>query len=270
MPGTPYFSPRLILAGAAMFGMLLALGIHILGQRFGLDLGDIWSASGTGIIPVTAAIAWWLLASVAFISWYLTASLLFSVRLELDRFVFIASNLLGPCDQRAVAGLLIMLGGLRRGDERGIEHFLVGHLARHLVGFLDDAVDRRAGDSLCLDTVHLEHLLQPRHMTLGFFQMRQEALLELRIGGLVGQLRNGLHELFLGVINVLKLMHEQIVECLDVLAEQSHRRLLRLTPAAVPERRRRDCELFAQRQPQQQVSGGTRFFIRTCHFVVWA
>ena len=33
MPGTPYFSPRLILAGAAMFGMLLALGVHILGQR---------------------------------------------------------------------------------------------------------------------------------------------------------------------------------------------------------------------------------------------
>jgi hypothetical protein len=78
MPGTPYFSPRLILGAAAMFGMLLALGIHILGQRFGLDLGDLWNASSNGIIPVTAAIAWWLIASVAFISGYITASLLFS------------------------------------------------------------------------------------------------------------------------------------------------------------------------------------------------
>jgi len=78
MPGTPYFSPRLILGAAAMFGMLLALGIHILGQRFGLDLGDLWSASSNGVIPVTAAIAWWLIAAVAFVSGYVTASLLFS------------------------------------------------------------------------------------------------------------------------------------------------------------------------------------------------
>jgi hypothetical protein len=78
MPGTPYFSPRLILGAAAMFGMLLALGVHILGQRFGLDLGDLWGASNNGVIPVTAAIAWWLIASVAFVSGYITASLLFS------------------------------------------------------------------------------------------------------------------------------------------------------------------------------------------------
>lgn len=77
MSGTSYFSPRLILGAAAMFGMLLALGIHILGQRFGLDLGDLWSASGSGI-PVTAAIAWWLIAAVAFVGGYITASLLFS------------------------------------------------------------------------------------------------------------------------------------------------------------------------------------------------
>src|SRR3569833_888793 len=68
MPGTPYFSPRLILAGAAMFGMLLALGIHILGQRFGLVFGVFWCASGFGFF----------LVSVAFFSGYLTASLLCS------------------------------------------------------------------------------------------------------------------------------------------------------------------------------------------------
>ncbi len=78
MPGTPYFSPRLILGAAAMFGMLLALGVHILGQRFGLDLGDLWGASSNGVIPATAAIAWWLIAAVAFVGGYITASLLFS------------------------------------------------------------------------------------------------------------------------------------------------------------------------------------------------
>jgi len=77
MPGTPYFSPRLILTGAAMFGMLLALGVHILGQRFGLDLGGLWGTAN-GVIPVTAAIAWWLIAAVAFVGGYITASLLYS------------------------------------------------------------------------------------------------------------------------------------------------------------------------------------------------
>jgi hypothetical protein len=78
MPGTPYFSPRLILTGAAMFGMLLALGVHILGQRFGLDLGELWGTSGNGNIPITAALAWWLIAAMAFVGGYITASLLYS------------------------------------------------------------------------------------------------------------------------------------------------------------------------------------------------
>ncbi|ACI92495.1 putative membrane protein of unknown function [Afipia carboxidovorans OM5] len=78
MPGSPYFSPRLILTGAAMFGMLLALGVHILGQRFGLDLGDLWGDATGGMIPIRAAIAWWLIAAVAFGSGHITATLLHS------------------------------------------------------------------------------------------------------------------------------------------------------------------------------------------------
>lgn len=78
MPGTPYFSSRLILTGAAMFGMLVALGVHILGQRFGLDLGDLWSPSSNDVVPATAAIAWWLIAASAFVGGHITASLLFS------------------------------------------------------------------------------------------------------------------------------------------------------------------------------------------------
>ncbi len=76
MAAVSYFPRPLILAGAAIFGMLLALGVHILGQRFGLNLGDLW---GTGdVMPAAAAVAWWLVSSVAFIGGYFTATLLHS------------------------------------------------------------------------------------------------------------------------------------------------------------------------------------------------
>jgi len=39
MAETTYFPRRLILAGAMISGVLLALAVHMLGARFGLDLG---------------------------------------------------------------------------------------------------------------------------------------------------------------------------------------------------------------------------------------
>jgi hypothetical protein len=84
------------------------------------------------------------------------------------------------------------------------------------------AVDRRTIDRLYLCAKHLEHLLQPLHMGLGFIEMRQKALFELLVAGLAGHFRKRLHELLLGVIDVLQLMHEQVVHGLDVFAEQSH------------------------------------------------
>lgn len=76
MAGTTYFPRRLILAGAAIFGMLLALGVHILGQRFSLNLGGLWNSGGA--IPTSAALAWWLIAIVALGGGYVTATLLHS------------------------------------------------------------------------------------------------------------------------------------------------------------------------------------------------
>jgi len=49
-----------------------------------------------------------------------------------------------PGDQRAIPGDLVMFDRLRVRDNRGIEHALVLHFARGFVGFLDQAVDRRA------------------------------------------------------------------------------------------------------------------------------
>jgi|GEM_PF-825338 hypothetical protein len=53
-------------------------------------------------------------------------------------------------------------------------------------------------------------------------------VLELIAIGFFGEFLNRLHKLLLGAIDVLKLMHEQIVQRLDVPCKQSHRRILSL------------------------------------------
>jgi hypothetical protein len=77
MPETTLFPSRLILAAAAISGVLLALAVHMLGARFGLDLGGLWR-SDTDNIPAGAALAWWLIATVGFSGGYFTASLMHS------------------------------------------------------------------------------------------------------------------------------------------------------------------------------------------------
>ena len=78
MAETTYFPRRLILGGAMISGVLLALAVHMLGARYGLDLGGLWRSDTTDFMPAGAAIAWWLIAAVAFVGGYVTASLLFS------------------------------------------------------------------------------------------------------------------------------------------------------------------------------------------------
>jgi hypothetical protein len=78
MAQTTYFPRRLILSGAMMSGILLALAVHMLGQRFGLDLGGLWRTDTRDFMPAGAAVAWWLIASVAFVGGYMTAILMHS------------------------------------------------------------------------------------------------------------------------------------------------------------------------------------------------
>lgn len=61
-----------------MFGVLLALAVHILIQRFGLNVGELWVTDVRGLVPAKAALAWWLIAAVAFVGGYATASLMHS------------------------------------------------------------------------------------------------------------------------------------------------------------------------------------------------
>src|SRR5258708_16754436 len=55
MPETTYFPRRLILAGAMISGVLLALAVHMLGARFGLDLGRLWRSDTREFVPAGAA-----------------------------------------------------------------------------------------------------------------------------------------------------------------------------------------------------------------------
>lgn len=78
MTQSAYFPRRLILAGAMISGILLALAVHMLGQRFGLDLGGLWRSDVRDFMPAGSAVAWWLIASMAFVGGYVTATLMHS------------------------------------------------------------------------------------------------------------------------------------------------------------------------------------------------
>jgi len=78
MAETTFFPRRLILGGAAISGMLLALAVHMLGARYGLDLGGFWRSDTGNLMPAGAAIAWWLIATVGFCGGYFTANLMHS------------------------------------------------------------------------------------------------------------------------------------------------------------------------------------------------
>src|SRR5947208_11477302 len=76
MAETTYFPRRLILAGAMVSGVLLALAVHMLGTRYGLDLGGLWRSDTHEFMPAGAAIAWWLIATMGFSGGYFTATLM--------------------------------------------------------------------------------------------------------------------------------------------------------------------------------------------------
>jgi hypothetical protein len=78
MAETNFFPRRLILGGAVVSGVLLALAVHMLVARYGLDLGGLWRSDTKSFMPAGAAIAWWLIATVAFSGGYFTASLMHS------------------------------------------------------------------------------------------------------------------------------------------------------------------------------------------------
>src|ERR1700723_301492 len=99
MPETTPFPSRLILAAAAISGVLLALAVHMLGARFGLDLGGLWRSDVVVFMPAGAALAWWLIATVGFCGGYFTATLMDSavsgqIPLRMRQFLIVVGVLL--------------------------------------------------------------------------------------------------------------------------------------------------------------------------------
>ena len=76
MSTKPVAQPLLIQTSAIVLGMLLALAVHILGVRIGLNLGGLWYTGNAGLMPASVAAAWWLVAAVGLVSGYVTAALM--------------------------------------------------------------------------------------------------------------------------------------------------------------------------------------------------
>jgi hypothetical protein len=72
------FPRQLILAGAVAAGVLLALAMHMLGARLGLDLGELWRNDAGVFMPAGSAVAWWLIAAVGFAGGYFVATIMHS------------------------------------------------------------------------------------------------------------------------------------------------------------------------------------------------
>src|ERR1700716_961407 len=143
MPETTYFPRRLILAGAMISGVLLALAVHMLGARFGLDLGGLWRSDRLEFMPAGAAVAWWLIATVGFSGGYFTATLM-------------DSAVSGQIPQRVrqfliAAGVLVLAGGGAggrgsggRGAESDPDNIRRARRSRGAVPCCSDGVLRRA------------------------------------------------------------------------------------------------------------------------------
>src|SRR5690606_32806226 len=113
---------------------------------------------------------------------------------------------------RAVAGDLIMLDGLRGGDEAGIEGIGALRLVHDLLALGDDAFDglaRHAGNAF----VHqLEHLFKTLDVVLGLLFVLLERLSQLGRVRLLGHFRQRFEDGLLSGVHVLEEVCEELVE----------------------------------------------------------
>jgi hypothetical protein len=129
MNETTYFPRRLILAGAMAAGVLLALAMHMLGARIGLDLGGLWHNDTGAFMPAGSALAWWLIATVAFSGGYFIATIMHSavsgqIPKRMQQFLIMVGVLLlagagqaisGPSPMPSASGVLAGLAALSLG-----------------------------------------------------------------------------------------------------------------------------------------------------------
>ena len=129
MAGQEPYPRNIVLAGAVGAGVLLALAVHMLSQSFGLDLGGLWRGEEVKVVPVGAAVAWWLIATVGFAGGYIVATLMHgaaSGQMSRSMWQFLAAVLVlllagaglsasapasGPSSTRVLAGVITLFLG---------------------------------------------------------------------------------------------------------------------------------------------------------------
>jgi hypothetical protein len=99
MAAQEIYPRNLVIAGAMGCGVLLAVAVHMLGQRFGLDLSGLWRGDEVRIVPFGAAVAWWLIATVGFGGGYMAATLMYGA----------ASGQMSRAMWQFLAGVLVLL-----------------------------------------------------------------------------------------------------------------------------------------------------------------
>src|SRR3954471_547646 len=97
----------------------------------------------------------------------LVGVLLLNERLLDQTLGFREPQLLGPGEQGAVAGDLVMLHRLSRCNQTRIRSLAALELLEDLLTFLNDALNGLALDTLGLLTHELKHLLEALHLSLG-------------------------------------------------------------------------------------------------------
>jgi hypothetical protein len=129
MTETTHFPRLLILAGAMAAGVLLALAMHMLGARVGLDLGGLWHNEAGVFMPAGSALAWWLIATAGFAGGYFVATIMHSavsgqIPKRMQQFLIAIGVLLlagtgqamsGPSPVPSVSGVLAGLAALGLG-----------------------------------------------------------------------------------------------------------------------------------------------------------
>lgn len=112
----------------------------------------------------------------------------------------------------AVAGDFVMLDALGGANEASIADVGVGILADEVLAFFDEAFHGLAGVSAEAEAEIFADLFEPVDVAFGLFEVVLEALLQFGVGGGAGHLRQRLHQLFLGAVEVLQLVVEEVIQ----------------------------------------------------------
>jgi hypothetical protein len=119
----------------------------------------------------------------------------------------------GACS--AISRDLVMFDALRSADEAGVAYHVLGVFANELAAFPDEAFHRLAPVVDEVAIAAFGDLLEALDMFLGLFEVLFEAASQVFVGGGLRHLWQRLHELGLGTIEVLELVDEKILECIE-------------------------------------------------------